>query len=197
MDFEKIRTAVEEINLSDSQTADILEICKNKKRKKNHNYRLPVAVAAAIALVALSPSFFINIIGAKSANDAECPENYYAAENGSGILADAEEDYYYSADSSSSDAKGSQGICQFFEPQIYALIPRQFSSLVGEKEYDEFLAQSDLTKGMIIVQFVEYFGITRDEFDAANKDENGEEIFNADIVYTFNRELIDEYYGVK
>ena len=28
-------------------------------------------------------------------------------------------------------------------------------------------------------------------------DENGEEIFNADIVYTFDRKLIDEYYGVK
>ena len=65
------------------------------------------------------------------------------------------------------------------------------------EEYDEFLAQADLTKGMLIVQFVEYFGITREEFDAANKDENSKEIFNADIVYTFDKELIDEYYGVK
>lgn len=196
MDFERIRPAVEEINLSDSQATHILEICKDKKRKKNHNYWIPVATAAAIAVIALSPSFFINIIGAKSANDAECPEKYYYAENGNGILADVE-DYYYSDNSSSSDTKASQGVCQFFKPQIYALVPRQFSSLVGEKEYDEFLAQSDLTKGMIIVQFVEYFGITREEFDAANKDENGEEIFNADIIYTFDREQIDEYYGVK
>ncbi len=195
MDFEKIRPAVEEIQLSDSQAAHILEICKDKKRKKNHNYWIPVATAAAVAVIALSPSFFINIIGAKSANDAECAVEDYVAENGSGILAD-EEKPYYSDNSLNEIQSQSAGICEFFEPKIYALIPSQFSSLVSEKEYDEFLSQTDLTKGMLIVQFVEYFGISKEEFDAVNKDENGKEIFNSDIVYTFDREFIDKYYGV-
>lgn len=196
MDFDKIRPAVEEIRLSDESAARILEACKNKKRKKDRSYLLPVAVAAAIAVVALSPSFFINIIGAKSADNAECEVADRVPENGYGIIADEEKNYYY-ANSLNGGQSQSAGVCEPVESEIYAFIPSEISSLVSEEEYEEFLSQSDLTKGMLVVQFVEYFGIAKEDFDAVNKDENDNKFFDSEIIYTFDRELIDSFYGVK
>lgn len=187
MDFEKIKPAVEEITMSDEQKTRLLEICNSKKRRNTKKYWIPVAAAAAIAVLALSPSFFINIIGAKAESEADCAVENQMPENGYGMLADA--DIYYSNDSSSNEnLKQSSAPCEIIG--IYAVIPSEFSSLVSEEEYEEFLLQADLSKGMLIVQFVEYFGISKEEFEAADVDG----IFDSDIIFTFDRELIDERY---
>ncbi len=74
---------------------------------------------------------------------------------------------------------------------------------------------------MLMVSYIKHFGITREQFDAASQmrkdfyEENGntlliypfendgeysyddeaDEIYNADIIYTFDNELINEYYA--
>ena len=186
MDFEKIKPAVEEIVMSDEQTAHLLEICKEEKRKSTKKYWIPVAAAAAIAVLVLSPSFFINIVGAKAESEADCAVQNEVLENGYGIIADA--DIYYSNEESAENLKQSSAPCEIIG--IYAVIPSEFSSLVSEEEFEDFTAQLNLSNGMAILQFVEYFGISKEEFEAADVDG----IFDSDIIFTFDRELIDEYY---
>jgi hypothetical protein len=182
MDFEKIKPAVEEIVMSDEQTAHLLEICKEEKRRSTKKYWIPVAAAAAIAVLVLSPSFYVNIVGAKAESEADCA----VPENGYGIIADA--DIYYSNEESAENLKQSSAPCETIG--IYGTIPSEFSSLVSEREYGEFLSQLHLSNGMAILQFVEYFGISKEEFEAADVDG----IFDSEIIFTFDRELIDEYY---
>ena len=92
--------------------------------------------------------------------------------------------------------------------EIYSVIPSQFAWLVDSDEYEKWKKSVDASDGMAMLQFVEYFGISREEFDIANEAykayisemkmsaENPQktEIFNADIIYTFSREEIDHYY---
>lgn len=186
MDFEKIKPAVEEITMSDEQKTRLLEICNSKNRRNTKKYWIPVAAAAAIAVLVLSPSFYVNIVGAKAESEADCAVQNEMPENGYGMLAD--EEIYYNDSSSSENLKQSSAPCETIG--IYAVIPSEFSSLVSEEEYEEFLLQADLSKGMLILQFVEYFGISKEEFEAADVDG----IFDSDIIFTFDRELIDARY---
>ena len=50
MDFDKIRPAVESIQLSEKQKEDILNACKGRKRKFNYK---PLATVAAVIVVTL------------------------------------------------------------------------------------------------------------------------------------------------
>ena len=187
MNFEKIKPAVEEITMSDEQTSHLLEICKAEKRRSTKKYWIPVAAAAAITVLVLSPSFFINIVGAKAESEADSAVQNEMPENGYGILTD--EDIFYSNDSSlNENLKQSSAPCETIG--IYGTIPSEFSSLVSEREYGEFLSQLHLSNGMAILQFVEYFGISKEEFEKADVDG----IFDSEIIFTFDRELIDEYY---
>ncbi len=99
---------------------------------------------------------------------------------------------------------------------IYSVVPSQFAWLVDAEEYRKWEKTVKASDGMAIVQFVEHFKITKEAFDSANqayaayidsiiggalsgKPENSgdekREIFNADIIYSFDREKIDEYYS--
>ena len=98
--------------------------------------------------------------------------------------------------------------------QIYKIIPAAFSDLVDKSEFDEWYSSATVDNGMMIVQFVEHFGIKKVDFEKANaayaleleniygepasvNPEKGKEhleIFNSDIVYSFDREVIDRYY---
>ncbi len=201
MDFEKIKPAVDEISLSDEQTAKILEACKAKKRKKR-NVWIPVAVAAACTAIVFSPTVFIGMKGANSAAEADmaAPENintdylcdyYVDTENGKG---------FYTAQSTAQAAE------ILFERDgfgtIYGIIPFQFASLVDAEEYENWKLTVDASGGMAIAQFVEHFGISKESFDAANSEyalaignDANAEAFNSDIIYTFDKETIDSYYA--
>lgn len=103
----------------------------------------------------------------------------------------------------------------------YYDVPYQFVLIVGEDtywEWDELYngENPDETNVMVMKRFVEHFNISRESFDKANlewakvilnkmgsqptmnpKDfanQETDEVYNADIIYTFNDEIINEYY---
>lgn len=103
----------------------------------------------------------------------------------------------------------------------YYDVPYQFVLLVGEDAYWEWdeqhnIKDPDKTNIMVMKSFIEYFDISREDFDKANlewtkviytkmggkpamnpKDfanQETDEPYNADIIYTFDDNLINEYY---
>ncbi len=207
MDFDKIKPAVEEIELSEKQKEDIINACK--KKKKRFNYK-PLAATAAILIVTLA--FYAangTLFGAK---EADMELNFAANESLADSVCDDEKAgsaagnfYCYS---SSYSLNG-------FRPAYYA-IPSAFSSLVNGEEFGIWRNSVSAENGMLIAQFVEYFKISKEDFEKANSvyaaelealygeaptvsPERGSEhleIFNSDIVYSFDRTVIDGYYSV-
>ncbi len=101
----------------------------------------------------------------------------------------------------------------------YYSIAAPFIYLVGRETFFEWRdaqPDPDETNVMLMVNFIRDFNISREDFDKANleyawrikylldgtpvmnpKDfanQEDEEVYNADIIYTFNNELINEYY---
>ena len=103
----------------------------------------------------------------------------------------------------------------------YYDVPYQFVLIVGEDAYWEWDEQynnenPDETNVMVMKRFIEYFDIPKESFERANlewakvilndmgsqpnmdpKDfanQETDEAYNADIIYTFNDEIINEYY---
>ncbi len=223
MDFEKIKPAVEEIRLSEIQQERIIEACENH-RKKSFNYKLwiPVAAAAVFTLVIFSPGFIFRA-GSKLADNLAAPES----ENGKGFYYNyaADEDMYIVEDYLADGAVSAQSQTVTVEVEslfnsgvyrkIYSVIPSQFAWLVDSEEYKKWEKSVRATGGMAMLQFVEHFGISREEFNSANEayeaylnstlggaisgkpsDEAEEEleIFNADIIYSFDKDTINKYY---
>ena len=221
MDFDKIRSAVEEIEISEIQQERIIEACE-KHKKKSFNYKLWIPVAAAVfAVVIFSPGFIFRA-GSK-ASDMEAPENG----NGFEYFADAAEEEKYAAvedcitqimvsvqnQSTAVEVKSlfNSGVYR----KIYSVIPSQFVWLVDSAEYEEWAKNVSVSGGMAMLQFVEHFDITREEFDSANEAyaaylnstsgysilgkpaseaEEEVEIFNAEVIYSFDKEKINSYY---
>ncbi len=98
-------------------------------------------------------------------------------------------------------------------------VPAPFVELVGTDTWYEWMNTIDHTQNtekMVMVQFVQHFNISREQFDKANlefakiirdkmsgypcmnpKDYGNQitdEIFNADIIFTFDDEIIRDYY---
>lgn len=104
---------------------------------------------------------------------------------------------------------------------IYSSVPRPFINLVDVMEYQEW-NDTKITEDpneinvMVMKRFIEDFNISREDFDRANVEwakiiKNGfngqpvmnpqdfanqqiNEVYNADIIYTFDDETINEYY---
>ncbi|MBQ7122486.1 MAG: hypothetical protein IJO03_09525 [Clostridia bacterium] len=103
----------------------------------------------------------------------------------------------------------------------YYDVPYQFVLLVGEDNYwdwdEKYLTDNpDDTNVMVMKRFVQFFDISKEDFDKANlewakvilsdlgsqpimnpKDfanQETDEVYNADIIYTFDDEVINEYY---
>lgn len=207
MDFDKIKPAVESIQLSETQKEDILNACKGKKRK--FNYKPLATVAAVIVITLVCYGLNGTLFGAKMADKAE-----NASMEGSYVYtADEDADIYVNDNkviNQSSSITASQR-------PIYKIIPSVFSGLVDKAEFDEWYSSATTDDGMLMMQFVIHFGIEKADFEKANADyalelekiygepatvspEEGREhleIFNSDIIYSFNREVIDGYYFAK
>lgn len=104
----------------------------------------------------------------------------------------------------------------------YYDVPAPFVDLVGRKEYgawyDQYILpyEQDDRNEMLMKQFIQHFHISREAFDKANLrwailirdkldavpklspkdywDQETEEVYNADIIYTFDDEIINSYY---
>ena len=119
------------------------------------------------------------------------------------------------------DECGTMGLLKY--RLIYYNIPKPFVDIVGndkhDRWFDEYLEKNDGEQGnedgMAIKAFVQQFDISREQFDKANlelarliKSINGkpcmnpkdfanqetDEVYNGDIIYTFDDEIINEYY---
>lgn len=111
----------------------------------------------------------------------------------------------------------------YIQPQKYRhrfySVPEPFVNLVGEDAYQAWLKTVDVSSNaetMVMMQFVQHFGISRERFDKANlllakairdaleekpcirpmdyTNQEDDEIYNADIIYTFDEEIINAYY---
>lgn len=83
----------------------------------------------------------------------------------------------------------------------YYELPAPFIALVSEAEYNEWAESSEATSPgstdvMPILSFVINFNISREDFDKANAEyaKTSPEAYNADIIYTFDEEIIKNYY---
>ncbi len=104
---------------------------------------------------------------------------------------------------------------------IYCDIPRPFANLVELDEFEEWHGgiieiDPNETNIMTMKLFIQEFNISREEFDRANLEwtkiiidgfkgkpmmdpqdfanQETDEVYNADIIYTFDDEIINEYY---
>ncbi|MBQ2846705.1 MAG: hypothetical protein IJE74_00415 [Clostridia bacterium] len=224
-DFDKLKEAAEEIKLDDLQKQKILEACKGKKRRKINYTAIAAAAAVLVITVAVfSPGFLL-----KAGAPADRAENEMAVED---YLADEDVKYYsnsiwsQNSDSCVSDSSGfvytadEYTQCIFSANDfrsIYSAIPQSFINLVNYEDFVAWSASVESGNGMAIVQFVEHFGISKEDFDNANRSyariiysHYGElplyravektnelyEIYNTELIYSFDREAIDEYYKV-
>lgn len=198
MDFSKIKPAVEDISLTDEQKEQIINNCREKKRKFNYKALVAAAAAAVIIVAIASPGFLFR---AKSSD---------AAENAA--QGDSKENYDYLADEeicdeyvNNSSAGGPvEDVCQYADftafsapgfTELYSLIPAEFLHFADD-ELSSWLAEVSADDGMAIMQFVIDFGIERTDFDRANiafAARTGKS-FDADAIYTFDRKLIEGIY---
>lgn len=200
MDFDKIKPAVEEIALDDIQKAKILNSCKNKKRKSKLRPLSGIAAAAAVITVVLASPGFLFRASAPDKNAADSAsgvkEEYdlYAKE-------DVYEDIIYMENSSAATDYPLFNAEDFHD--IYAIIPYEFRSLVDDEEYGIWANGINADGGMAMVQFVEHFNVSREDFETANALYNERILahlgdtgigFDTDIIYSGDRNKIDGFY---
>ena len=193
MDFEKIKPAVEDITLSEAQKQAIIAECA-KAKKKSRAPIYAVAAAAAMLILVFSPGFLFRA-DRKSADSAGNIEEYcnnIAESTATSDFRNFEADGY---------------------ADIYSVIPSEFVSLVDYDEFAEWSDECTADGGMALLQFVEHFQIPKEDFEAANaeysarnaEEDAGEsagdnkaaqsaESINAELIYSFDKEKIDEYY---
>ncbi|MGN0545854.1 MAG: hypothetical protein ACI4I3_00860 [Acutalibacteraceae bacterium] len=197
MDFEKIKPAVEDITLSEAQKQEIIAECAKAKKKSRAPIYAVAAAAAVIIIVAASPGFFLRA-GSKSADSAGNIEEYcnsVAESTATGDFVLFEADGY---------------------ADIYSVIPSEFVLLVNYDEFAEWSGECTAEGGMALMQFARRFNIPKEDFEAANAEysarDAGEgtladaasdddnkasqpaESINAELIYSFDKEKIDEYY---
>lgn len=201
MDFSKIKPAVEDISLTDEQKEQIINSCQGKKRKLNYKPLVAAAAAAVIIVAIASPGFLFR---AKSSDTAENAAQGDAKDN-YGYLADEEICDEYANNSSIDSADGPvEDVCLYADltafaapdfKELYSLIPAEFLHFADD-ELSGWLSEVSADGGMAMMQFAKDFGIERTDFDHANiafAARTGN-CFDADAIYTFDKELIDSIY---
>lgn len=203
--FERLAETQKNLKLSDSEKEQILNACKTGKAKRKINYKHVIAAAAVLILtfVTVSPGFLLKAGMNDSASSCEETDE---------ILCD---DCFSETPIQENCSAQVQGTGFRF---IYCLIPKQFSDLVDSAEFEEWKSTADIGNRMPMAAFVEYFGIEKSDFDAANlayakeivlnfsvsplilpldfPEQEKYEVFNSDIIYCGDDAKIAEYYAV-
>ncbi len=205
--FERLSRAEVMLTLNEEEKKRLISACQTEKPKKKTNYkRIAVAAAVLILTVAVfSPGFFLRAGMSDSAANEKGSYEEFCDE-----IAPQE-----SFDDALFSASGTLTATYRF---IYFLIPEQFSSLVGEEEFELWISEDNTDGHMPIVAFVEHFGISKEAFDKANElyaeeirqrfsvtplilpadypEQEKYEVFNSDIIYCGDDEKIGNYYSV-
>lgn len=223
-EFDKFKEAAQEIKLDDLQKQKILAACKNKKRRKINYTALAAAAAMLVITVAVfSPGFLMkagapmemaaNNFADEDTAEQEVFDNLFSdssAHLSNSIGSGAENGNYKVVDEFTQSVFDAEDF-----RQIYSVIPQSFVALVDSDEFALWSTSVEADGGMAIVQFVEHFEISKEAFDEANRryakqintfygatplyftpfEENESyEIFNVELIYSSDREEIDEYY---
>lgn len=169
-------------------------------------------------------SLFLFVSCSKDANDTSVSNNTFETkitENLSVISSEQNEEKKDISITSLGLAGGEGGgqiTVQKYRSVFYD-IPSSFISIVGKDVYFEWLETVEyprVSERMLMVQFVQYFNISREQFDKANLEcarsirdkldgkpclyprdyanQEDDEIYNGDIIYSFDNEVIKDYY---
>lgn len=209
--FERLAETQKNLKLSNSEKEQILNACQTGKAKRKINYKHVIAAAAVLilTLVAVSPGFLLRA----GMNDSAA-----SREEADRILCDEFcDEYKFFAETPIQENGSSQTQGTGFR-FIYYLIPKQFSDLVDSAEFEEWKSTADIGDRMPMAAFVEYFGIEKSDFDAANlayakeiamkfsvsplilpldfPEQEKYEVFNSDIIYCGDDAKIAKYYAV-
>lgn len=195
-----------------------------KRRRINYPALAAAAACLVITVAVFSPGFYLKAgAPADTAENEAAAEDFILADrespfyseqkaesgnlSGSGDLKDAAGYVVEEWGRVVFDAEGFRS--------IYSVIPQPFTELVDYTEFTEWSGNVSADDGMAIVQFAEHFGISKEAFDEANREyarsinsiygvfplyftpfEEHEiyEIFSTELIYSFDRDAIDEYY---
>lgn len=205
--LERLSRAQSSISLDEEEKKRLIFACQTEKPKKKTNYKRIAAAAAVLVLIVavFSPGFLLQA----GMSDSAANENGTYEEFCDDIaLQETFDDGLFSA-------SGTLSVTYRF---IYFLIPEQFSSLVGEEEFELWASEDNTGGHMPIVAFVRHFGISKEDFDKANElyaeeirkrysvtplilpadypEQEKYEVFNSDIIYCGDDEKIGSYYSV-
>ncbi len=195
-----------------------------KRRRINYTALAAAAAMLVITVAVFSPGFLMKAGAPAGMMENEAAaEDIIIADGDYDLFSDSSAQISNSLNNENGDGKytytSGECIQVIFDAgefrNIYSVIPQSFIKLV---DYDDFISWSSSVtadNGMAIVQFVDHFGISKEIFDEANRDyaryinnfygvfplyrtpfEENEpyEIFNAELIWSSDRETIDEYY---
>ncbi len=195
-----------------------------KRRRINYPALAAVAACLVITVAVFSPGFYLKAgAPADMAENEAAAEDFILADQESPFYSEQKaESGNLSGSGDLKDAGGyvaeEWGRIVFDAEgfrNIYSVIPQSFIGLVDYGEYEEWSKTVVGGNGMAIVQFVEHFEISKEAFDEANREyarsinsiygvlplyftpfeeHESYEIFNTELIYSFDRDAIDEYY---
>lgn len=226
MDYEKLKEYGQNIKLTDEAKAEITAQCKAVQSKKRGSILLTAAVKRTAAVFAAAAVIIAGIVcvkylkqpAPKIDNTEKSSTVGSTVENSTVTTPTQTATKSENTETTENDIGGGRLTVQKYRSIFYS-IPSPFVELVGRDVYYEWIYTVDHTdkaEKMLMPQFIQDFGITREQFDKANlefarivrddlkgrpcinpKDyanQISDEIFNGDIVFTFDDEIINEYY---
>lgn len=195
-----------------------------KRRKINYTALAAAAAMLVITVAVFSPGFLLKAgAPADMAENAAAVEDMFVADKDYGLFSDNSAQLNNSPNSENGDSKYTYTAAEYTQVifdadgfrRIYSVIPQTFIKLVDYSEFIEWSETAVSDNGMAIVQFVEHFGISKEAFEESNRqyakhinsfygtlplyrtpfeEHEAYEIFNTELIYSFDRESIDEYY---
>ncbi len=195
-----------------------------KRKKVNYSVIAAAAAMLVITVAVFSPGFLLKAGAPADMMENEAVvEDTLGADEDSDLFSDVKAQVSDSLNSENGSSKYSYTADEvtqvIFDAEgfrsIYSVIPQHFIALVDYNEFVSWSSSAEADGGMAIVQFVEHFGISKEAFDEANRQyakhinsfygfaplyttpfEEHEiyEIFNVELIYSADKEKIDEYY---